>query len=345
LTEDPAAADVNLYRYCGNAPTDGIDPSGEVNSDQTWNEGFAYVQSTMGMSAQAFRDRLLQAVNENFTYGTLNVWDYPATPKGILSLYDAGAIGLAQQRSPDDAVQQAHNDAVTAWNTGNKEPARKLLRNRLQGCLINLPVTKDRAEDILAERSRDIDRRLAAAANRTRWEVDDLLSDLNHTREGAELLTAATRANGGMKPRILKQRFGNPFKGDVDLKSGTINLYPVETPDRYQALEVLAFELANLSQKAAFDALDAQVVGRGRCIDRDTYIQKREALEFESFQREKRFYNELNRKVQEIGDNVFSWAEGAKTPEDLFPLISEKHKEQIGAEFDQLLKSASRGAQ
>ena len=28
LSEDPAAADENLYRYCGNAPTDGIDPSG-----------------------------------------------------------------------------------------------------------------------------------------------------------------------------------------------------------------------------------------------------------------------------------------------------------------------------
>lgn len=28
LTQDPAAADENLYRYCGNAPTDGTDPSG-----------------------------------------------------------------------------------------------------------------------------------------------------------------------------------------------------------------------------------------------------------------------------------------------------------------------------
>ena len=28
LSEDPAAADSNLYRYCGNAPTDGTDPSG-----------------------------------------------------------------------------------------------------------------------------------------------------------------------------------------------------------------------------------------------------------------------------------------------------------------------------
>jgi len=28
LTEDPAAADANLYRYCGNAPTNGVDPSG-----------------------------------------------------------------------------------------------------------------------------------------------------------------------------------------------------------------------------------------------------------------------------------------------------------------------------
>ncbi len=28
LTPDPAAADENLYRYCGNAPTDGTDPSG-----------------------------------------------------------------------------------------------------------------------------------------------------------------------------------------------------------------------------------------------------------------------------------------------------------------------------
>jgi hypothetical protein len=30
LTEDPAEADVNLYRYCGNAPTDGTDPSGRA---------------------------------------------------------------------------------------------------------------------------------------------------------------------------------------------------------------------------------------------------------------------------------------------------------------------------
>ncbi len=28
LTQDPAAADENLYRYCGNGPTDGTDPSG-----------------------------------------------------------------------------------------------------------------------------------------------------------------------------------------------------------------------------------------------------------------------------------------------------------------------------
>lgn len=28
LSEDPAAADENLYRYCGNGPTDGTDPSG-----------------------------------------------------------------------------------------------------------------------------------------------------------------------------------------------------------------------------------------------------------------------------------------------------------------------------
>ncbi len=28
LTQDPAAADVNLYRYCGNAPTNWVDPSG-----------------------------------------------------------------------------------------------------------------------------------------------------------------------------------------------------------------------------------------------------------------------------------------------------------------------------
>ena len=28
LTQDPAAADENLYRYCGNAPTDGTDPTG-----------------------------------------------------------------------------------------------------------------------------------------------------------------------------------------------------------------------------------------------------------------------------------------------------------------------------
>ena len=30
LSEDPAAADENLYRYCGNDPTDGTDPSGLV---------------------------------------------------------------------------------------------------------------------------------------------------------------------------------------------------------------------------------------------------------------------------------------------------------------------------
>ena len=28
LSEDPAEADPNLYRYCGNGPTDGTDPSG-----------------------------------------------------------------------------------------------------------------------------------------------------------------------------------------------------------------------------------------------------------------------------------------------------------------------------
>ena len=35
LSEDPAAADENLYRYCGNAPTDGTDPSGTFQQPQT----------------------------------------------------------------------------------------------------------------------------------------------------------------------------------------------------------------------------------------------------------------------------------------------------------------------
>jgi RHS repeat-associated protein len=33
LTEDPAAADANLYRYCGNAPTNGTDPDGLQDCD------------------------------------------------------------------------------------------------------------------------------------------------------------------------------------------------------------------------------------------------------------------------------------------------------------------------
>ena len=39
LSEDPAAADPNLYRYCGNAPTDGMDPSGL--EDSTLASGFS----------------------------------------------------------------------------------------------------------------------------------------------------------------------------------------------------------------------------------------------------------------------------------------------------------------
>ena len=48
LTEDPAAADENLYRYCGNGPTDGTDPSGMGDQslvlttpgpNGTWNSG------------------------------------------------------------------------------------------------------------------------------------------------------------------------------------------------------------------------------------------------------------------------------------------------------------------
>jgi len=35
LSEDPAAADVNLYRYCGNSPTIHVDPSGLV----VWGDG------------------------------------------------------------------------------------------------------------------------------------------------------------------------------------------------------------------------------------------------------------------------------------------------------------------
>ena len=34
LSQDPAAADSNLYRYCGNAPTDGTDPSGLAEAAQ-----------------------------------------------------------------------------------------------------------------------------------------------------------------------------------------------------------------------------------------------------------------------------------------------------------------------
>ena len=42
LTQDPAAADENLYRYCGNAPTDGTDPTGLLtvyvwgNTSEAW---------------------------------------------------------------------------------------------------------------------------------------------------------------------------------------------------------------------------------------------------------------------------------------------------------------------
>lgn len=50
LTEDPAAADENLYRYCGNAPTDGIDPSGmELQLLGVCRGGTTYDPLFMGM--------------------------------------------------------------------------------------------------------------------------------------------------------------------------------------------------------------------------------------------------------------------------------------------------------
>ena len=44
LSEDPAAADENLYRYAGNAPTDGTDPRGERSERMAGQEAAAMVE-------------------------------------------------------------------------------------------------------------------------------------------------------------------------------------------------------------------------------------------------------------------------------------------------------------
>ena len=46
LTQDPAAADSNLYRYCGNAPEDGTDPSGLADVTNAIVTKFAFLSNS-----------------------------------------------------------------------------------------------------------------------------------------------------------------------------------------------------------------------------------------------------------------------------------------------------------
>lgn len=79
LTEDPAEADANLYRYCGNAPTDSTDPSGQwdifVHQSITTNaaKGAGYPITDQAKKAKADKSFFpyLGSTNTDFVDGLL----------------------------------------------------------------------------------------------------------------------------------------------------------------------------------------------------------------------------------------------------------------------------------
>ena len=65
LTQDPAAADENLYRYCGNGPTDGIDPSGmaDEKSNNSLSNFLDKLNSIIAFPSKGIALALREAVN------------------------------------------------------------------------------------------------------------------------------------------------------------------------------------------------------------------------------------------------------------------------------------------
>jgi len=95
---------------------------------------------------------------------------------------------------------------------------------------------------------------------------------------GSEIFAAAKKANGGKDPKIVFGKPSSGFDAETDTTTGTITVN--SGLSQCTATEKVYFELANLSNKPAFDKVDGEVAAGN--LSREDYAIASEQIEYDS---------------------------------------------------------------
>lgn len=115
-----------------------------------------------------------------------------------------------------------------------------------------------------------------AAHKPVNWSVAQLLKDIK-CDGGTGIYAKAKAANGGKDPVFKVGTSVIGSGGSTDTSTGTITLDPKQ--DRATAAQIATFELTNLSNKARFATIDADVLA-GK-LSREQYTRANEATEYQ----------------------------------------------------------------
>jgi len=95
---------------------------------------------------------------------------------------------------------------------------------------------------------------------------------------GSEIFAAAKKANGGKEPKIVFGKPSSGFDAETDTATGTITVDSASS--QCTATESVYFELANLSNKPAFDKVDGNAAAGN--LSREDYALAVEQVEYDS---------------------------------------------------------------
>jgi hypothetical protein len=117
-----------------------------------------------------------------------------------------------------------------------------------------------------------------AAHQSAKWTVAQLMKDLASCDGGTGVLAKAKAANGGKAPVFKVGASVIGTGGSTDTDAGVITMDPNQ--DRATAAETAIVELTNLSNKARFAQVDADVAA-GK-LGREQYTRANEAIEYDA---------------------------------------------------------------
>ncbi len=117
-----------------------------------------------------------------------------------------------------------------------------------------------------------------AAPKPANWSVDQLKKDLAACDGGTGIYAKAKAANGGKDPVFKVGASAIGSGGSTDTTTGVITMDPNQ--DRATAAETAIVELTNLSNKARFAKVDADVTAGN--LSREHYTRANEAIEYDA---------------------------------------------------------------